>query len=262
MNFLFKYFDNEGRLKDVEKNLRSIRNETKFDAVLFDISNLAEAGMQFFAGIYPREAPYFYWGEGLELPWTKDYWRETGADEDSRSFSALPVGEEVIKICKELSRIPADGDVQRTYLLDYFSTPKLAVQGLAVELILELDVALELLDSGAFIEAILRINSANRFLFEMTIKAEDLLSSDGLAAVEHARALSRKGTDKRHAANRAVRLFAVEKFNSGSFPSANKASHSLVTEVLAHAESLGIRMSKERAQKTIYEWLLAEQKSR
>jgi hypothetical protein len=66
--------------------------------------------------------------------------------------------------------------------------------------------------------------------------------------------LSAKGVEKRHAKNRQLREFAVEKYRAGHWMSANDAANQLKRAVMDEAERIGTRLSDSNAQRTIAEW--------
>lgn len=63
------------------------------------------------------------------------------------------------------------------------------------------------------------------------------------------------GSDKRHAPMRILKDWTLNQYQSGSWPSANKASHDLKEKVLAHGRTIGAHLSIENAQRTIAEWI-------
>ena len=69
--------------------------------------------------------------------------------------------------------------------------------------------------------------------------------------------LSMKGVEKRHAKNRQLREFAVEKYRAGRWASANDAANQLRREVMDEARRIGTRLSESNAQRTIADWFRA-----
>jgi len=66
----------------------------------------------------------------------------------------------------------------------------------------------------------------------------------------------KKGGDKAAERLKPLRDFAVTKYHSKKWPSPNKASIDLKDEVVAYGETIGLRLAKDNAQRTIYGWLL------
>jgi hypothetical protein len=261
---VFKHFNSEGELKDKPPRRDVDSQETPRQTIFFEIENLADAATTFFRGTYPREAPYFAWGEVRDLPWSAEYWFPTA---DARTVGPGPIGAEIEEIARQIleaqsasvDQHPCDQHLL-TYLMPSLATPKLKMQGLAVELLLALDRFVELYHRGKIVEGLALMFEAHKYISEMTIHAEDLIAIN--LEKEGRRNLSKLGTDKRHAGNRELRERAIALYRAASYQSPHEASFALVDAVLAHAESIGERLSKYRAQKTIYEWLLAADKLR
>ena len=84
---------------------------------------------------------------------------------------------------------------------------------------------------------------------------------DGVANLNAAmKAISNDGTERRHAKNRELREFAVGKYRASRWASANDAAHRLKDEVAAEGERIGVRLSKQNAQRTLAEWFRAADK--
>ena len=67
-------------------------------------------------------------------------------------------------------------------------------------------------------------------------------------------AMGAKGASIRHLPMATLKGWAVARYRSGSWKSANAAAHSLVDEVLAHGRTIGAHLAPENAQRTIAEW--------
>jgi len=132
-----------------------------------------------------------------------------------------------------------------TYLCDSLSTTQLKTQGLAVELLLTLDDLLNHLDRAQYLEAVLLMSESHKYVSEMTIQAERLLAPT----------MALRGADARHKKTRELKCWVIEEFKRGSFASKHSASHALVDAAIEKARALGTRLSPQRAQKTIYDWL-------
>ena len=66
--------------------------------------------------------------------------------------------------------------------------------------------------------------------------------------------LGKSGAEKRHAPMRELQDWAVEKYKSGEWKSANGAAHKLKDSVIAHGRTINAHLSEENAQRTIAEW--------
>lgn len=65
-----------------------------------------------------------------------------------------------------------------------------------------------------------------------------------------------KAASARHAKYKELRKLAVDLYKKGSFRSTLQAAKHILPEVQAHAQSLGISLSADRGEKTVYDWLL------
>lgn len=64
----------------------------------------------------------------------------------------------------------------------------------------------------------------------------------------------KKGIEKRYAPMRQLQTWAVEKYQSGKWPSANAAAVALEEQVIAHGRTINATLSKTNARRTIAEW--------
>lgn len=70
-----------------------------------------------------------------------------------------------------------------------------------------------------------------------------------------------KGAAKRNEKYNHIKEYASNLYEGGRYPSAHAAAYELADIVLEFAESVGARMSKPNAQRTIAEWLKAHEKN-
>ena len=73
--------------------------------------------------------------------------------------------------------------------------------------------------------------------------------------------LGKLGAQSRHASMRALKEWALSKYQSGSWKSANQAAHALKESVIAHGRTIGADLSEENAQRTIAGWIGKSKKS-
>lgn len=62
------------------------------------------------------------------------------------------------------------------------------------------------------------------------------------------------GAEQRHAKNRELKAFALEKYRAKTWRSANEAANKLLPEVMAKGVELGTRLSESNGQRTLAEW--------
>jgi hypothetical protein len=74
---------------------------------------------------------------------------------------------------------------------------------------------------------------------------------------EHARS----GGIKRNEPYAKLKAWALDQYNNGSYPSRYKASFDIAPDAIKKAKDLGSSLSVQRAQQTIYEWLLNGEKN-
>jgi len=67
--------------------------------------------------------------------------------------------------------------------------------------------------------------------------------------------LGKAGAEKRHLPMHELRVWAVEKYRAGKWPSANQAAHDLQDCIIKHGRTIGANLTKANAQRTIAEWL-------
>jgi hypothetical protein len=73
--------------------------------------------------------------------------------------------------------------------------------------------------------------------------------------------LSEKGVEARHAKMRELKNFAVARYRSAKWASANDAANRLKDEVISEGRKLGANLSLTNAQRTIAEWFRAAEKN-
>lgn len=163
------------------------------------LCSLADSAGVFFRGVYPLEAPFLYWGDGVNLPWVDKYFRPTS---DAGYMEPLPIDLEVARVLRTLEEHltvdPADRQFACTYESERLSaTPKLKIQGLAVEVMWSVDQCLCAIDAENLPVAMCHLNLAYMNLFECTCQAQILL---GIASTN-----ARKAAQARHRENHAMR---------------------------------------------------------
>ncbi|WP_150119752.1 hypothetical protein [Collimonas pratensis] len=80
-------------------------------------------------------------------------------------------------------------------------------------------------------------------------------------AVNSRQDFSRKGAEAKNMPMQKLKKWVFDKYDNGNWPSAHKASFDIAPEALKKAPIFGTRMSSQRAQQTIYEWLRGRIKS-
>lgn len=80
-------------------------------------------------------------------------------------------------------------------------------------------------------------------------------------AVNSRQNFSRKGAAAKNMPMKKLKNWVFDKYDNGNWPSAHKASFDIAPEALKKAPIFGARMSDQRAQQTIYEWLRGRMKS-
>lgn len=240
MPWPLKHFDEEGWLKKRRADSEGLLLDSFRDSIDVEIESLAEAALLFFRGAYPVESPYFAWGEVKTLPWAETY----SASESDSPVSIAPDLESIAQKLLETAS-GAGRPSMLTYMCDSLSTAQLKMQGLAVELLLTLDDLLNHLDRTEYLEAILLMSESHKYVSEMTIQAERLLAPT----------MALKGADARHRKMRELKNWVLEEYNRGTFASKHNASYALADAAIEKARELGTRLSPQRAQKTIYDWL-------
>lgn len=155
-------------------------DQAELEDTVFSAVNLAQSADAFFSGIYPVQSPQFWWGDGVELPWYKDYWIPAGAD---NGLSPRPIRKEVEEIAS-LLRASVDhsssGDPwsQASFLTEAFmNSDKLMMQGLAVEAMLAVDRFLSCISKKEFIDAMRWLTVAHVSIIECVVQAQKILGS-------------------------------------------------------------------------------------
>lgn len=67
-------------------------------------------------------------------------------------------------------------------------------------------------------------------------------------------AMGKVGAQKRHAPMAALRTWAIERYRTGKWQSANQAAHTLKESVIKHGRTINAHLTEENAQRTIAEW--------
>lgn len=236
------HFDAEGWLKKRRADCEGLLLDSFRDSIDVEIESLAEAAQLFFRGLYPVESPYLAWGEVKVLPWSDAYSRS-----EDEAAPPISISTELDRIAHELLQA-ASGPGRPsmlTYMCASLTTTQLKTQGLAVELLLTLDDLINHLDRAQYLEAVLLMSESHKYVSEMTIQAERLLAPT----------MALRGADARHKKTRELKSWVIDEFKRGSFASKHNASHALVDAAIEKARALGTRLSPQRAQKTIYDWL-------
>lgn len=110
------------------------------------------------------------------------------------------------------------------------------------------------LHSDENVSALCLGNWAVGILSGLSDKPEQRICSS-CAIKRHASLNGKAGAAKKFAPFRELEKWTREKYQSGTWPSANKAAHALKEEVIAHGRAIGAVLSNENAQRTIAEWL-------
>jgi hypothetical protein len=71
----FKYIAPSGELVRLSPRFSNPSIGSSERAIICEVEGLAYAATLFFRGIYPVEAPYFFWGAGRVLPWNAEFLR-------------------------------------------------------------------------------------------------------------------------------------------------------------------------------------------
>jgi hypothetical protein len=76
----------------------------------------------------------------------------------------------------------------------------------------------------------------------------------------HAKRIGKKGAANRHKPMQELKMWAIERYKVGRWPSANAASFALKAEVMAHGKKIAATLTEQNAQRTIYGWFLGSDK--
>jgi hypothetical protein len=169
----FKHISPSGQLVRLSPRFTNPSIGSSEHEILGEVQGLADVATLFFRGIYPVEAPYFFWGAGRLLPWNVEFLRrdskgDMGWRAPSESELDLVVGALRRMGCGERPTVLSTYD---NWLL--CSSDKLKFQGLAVELMMALDEFLAGIQSGPpTIELMLLLCEAYKCLSELTVRAE------------------------------------------------------------------------------------------
>lgn len=253
---IFKHLDDQGRFpahllrRNPEAELGAVKWDSKEQELLYDIDSLADSAVLFFRGIYSIESPYFACGRLLELPWHADYEPDCGDGTQKPIDAEL---EDIVSTISEARCMAGEQYHRLTYLLkELSSTAKMKVQSLAVEMLLTIDSLLDDLEKQSFVSALCQLSEVYKYVSELTVTAQDILVESSSDA---SKLLSKLGTDARHKDMRRLQEWVVTECRARTFPSMHKASFTLADQAVAKAREFGTRLSPERAQKTVYDWL-------
>ncbi len=158
--------DNGKYLTEVAIKFAAEASNPQVQEIFNDVNDLADCALSIFRGLYPVESPFFFWGEGKELPWIDPYWMH-----DGREFRPMPVETEIVAIQDELAAVSGEKSPTifpaNTYLSERLSSDlRLKVQGLVVEALMSIDAFVELVLSDKIFEAMPWLSSAYKFQME------------------------------------------------------------------------------------------------
>jgi len=115
-----------------------------------------------------------------------------------------------------------------------------------------------------FFDAALRYKESQVEAFDLLFEVSDaMVLSNGQYMWEASEELQitafreagRLGSKKRHAPMAALRKWTIEKYQAGTWKSANQAAFIMKNEVIAYGRTIGAHLSEENAQRTIGEWI-------
>ncbi|WP_186155899.1 hypothetical protein [Burkholderia gladioli] len=86
------------------------------------------------------------------------------------------------------------------------------------------------------------------------------LNGEDLGIDSYRRTNSSKGGLARAEKYEALKKWAVDLYRKSNWKSAHQASHELKDDVMNHGKTIGVSLTKNRAQQTIYSWLLEADK--
>lgn len=217
--------EGDGNLEDLRDRVHA-HNEL-LGGLVHDLLELARSAALFFRGFYPIEAPYFWWGEALRLPWADEY----SAAGDDETLTPLPIRRDVSKMLRalgaSLDALHGGAGCGQTYLDGALcATPKLKVQGLAVETMWAVDRCLDQLAQANAPVAMHFLARAYQNLFECTCQAQLLL---GIASTN-----ARKAALARHRENHAMKAEVQRWYeqNKGAYRSMDAAAAAAAGKVV------------------------------
>jgi hypothetical protein len=112
----------------------------------------------------------------IVLPWHDQYWTE---GEDRCTFSPNPVpGSEIASIARQLLDQEENPAVRRTLLSPLASSDQLTVQGLALELLVELESCVSKIRKDDLMGALCSLALAYECLIDATLEAQKLIPED------------------------------------------------------------------------------------
>jgi hypothetical protein len=192
---------------------------------LDDIRNVAEAALAMFRGIYPTNAPYFWWGNGLELPWHAGYWVSDGTGEEEM-MKPVDVTAEVAVIAAKLA---ASAEYQRSRVplnFEAFSSPQHEVQTKAVQVLMVLDTCVGDLASEKYFDAINWLAFAYHLHIDAVLACERVL--------DRATSNARMAASVRHAENRAMKRQVMEWYTQhhSHYPSMDAAAEAVAGKLV------------------------------
>lgn len=94
------------------------------------------------------------------------------------------------------------------------------------------------------------LSYSQRILVGTKLTAEEATKAEQLNFSE----MGKAGAQKRHAPMVLLRAWAIEKYQTDKWRSANQAAHLLKETVIKHGRTINAHLSEENAQRTIAEW--------
>lgn len=157
----------------------------------------------------------------------------------------------------ESSSASFDGMWKQT---DQRQLPASVYLGMALFL-LEIAVVTNTKSDGRLINYLLRVLGLANQCVATARAVADTGSINGqllteFAKLRHAEIVKngKKGIEKRYAPMRQLQAWAVEKYQTGKWPSANAAAVALEEQIIAHGRTINATLSKTNARRTIAEW--------
>lgn len=190
-------------------------NEALVD-VCFDAFELVGSAGAFFRGVFPTQTVHFWWGDGINLPWSKAYWMPAD-DGQSVAFKSIKV--EVERMAAEILLVwdghvdggrdePAWGVSFSSEAMTASST--ILMQALAVEVMLSVDGFLTRLKQGEPVQAMRWLAAAFKGIIECTLQAQLILGNPS----ENARIAAQARHRENHDMKRQVFAWLDENFSN------------------------------------------------
>lgn len=203
-------------------------NRSELAIAVGSAENLAVSASAFFRGAYPIQAPWFWWGESIRLPWFEEYWK---VSDDGKSMMLVPIQDEVEQIARSLTALAKKRGEEKPWdQMTYSSrslctSAKLKIQGLAVEAMLAAEGFLSCISKKEFIESMPWLVSANTNIFECCCQAQYLL---GLSISENARQRAKIRHRENHAMKEEVFIWLDS--NMAKFKSMDAAAEAIIKQ--------------------------------